>query len=330
MPDGRARAIVVQTMWRTGGTYLVFALREQNPVALFYEPLHEDYSKYSKAEWDAFAAAGAQAPRGHPSKSFHYLSDYPFLPGAGVANHRQDFAYRGFVLGEQDEAPALADYLAGLAAHAARIGRRPLFKFCRGFLRQNWLRRALDPVTVYLARSPVAMAASYARLGGGAYFHSGYLRILSLNRTDPLFAALFGFVANAHREYAAADGALVASDQLMLTVSPETRRDVFLLFWALSLAAHADPSILTLDAAALGADAMSRARSAEALRRHTGLEVDLADAVPLESGPPQMLRFARPDICGPILRDQLSDSRLAVVDPPATMARQFEALAEAR
>jgi hypothetical protein len=31
-------------MWRTGGAYLAFACREQVPVALFYEPLHEDYS----------------------------------------------------------------------------------------------------------------------------------------------------------------------------------------------------------------------------------------------------------------------------------------------
>ena len=55
-----ARPVVIQTMWRTGGTYLAFMLRERNPVALFYEPLHEDYSRFAKAEWDGFSAAAAR------------------------------------------------------------------------------------------------------------------------------------------------------------------------------------------------------------------------------------------------------------------------------
>ena len=48
-----ARPVVLQTMWRTGGTYLAFKLRERNPLAMFYEPLHEDYSDHTRAEFDA-------------------------------------------------------------------------------------------------------------------------------------------------------------------------------------------------------------------------------------------------------------------------------------
>ena len=330
MPDDPGRSIVIQTMWRTGGTYLAFALREQNPVALFYEPLHEDYSKYTEAEWDGFAAAGAEAPRGHPAKSFHYLTDFPFSPGKGVVGHRPEFAFRQFALGEDDEAPELGAYLTGLLRHAATQGRRPLFKFCRGFLRQRWLRTVLDPVSVFLARCPAGMAASYARIGGGAYFYSGYLRVLVDNRTDPHFAELHRFVAQAHPEYASAGEALAASDRLLLTVSQETREDVFLFFWALALAANADSDILILDANALGADAASRAKSAEALRHHIGLKVDLSDAVPLDRGSPEILQFRRPDVYGRLLDSLIGDSRLDFAAVPSSILRQLAALVDAK
>ena len=321
-----ARPVVIQTMWRTGGTYLSFALREQNPVALFYEPLHEDYSKFTQAEWDGFAASGAEVARGHPTKSFHYLTDYPFLSGAGVAGHRPEFAYRGFVLGERDEAPELRAYLEGLLRHAAEIGRRPLFKFCRAFLRQAWLNRTFQPITVYLARCAAGMAASYARIGDGAYFYSGLLRVLSENRAAPLLADAYAAVARAHPEFSAADEALTASASLAGVVSAETREDVFLFFWALALAAHGDPGVLILDAAAFGADARSRAESEAALRRHTGLAVDLGEAVALDQPSPEPMRFRRPEVFAGLLREALRGFPLDDRAIPASMARQLAAL----
>jgi hypothetical protein len=286
-------------MWRTGGTYLAFACREQASVALFYEPLHEDYSKYARSQWDGFAAQGAEVARGHPTKGFHYLTDFPFLPGAGVVGHSPDFAYRRFRLGRDDQAPELAAYLTGLAESAARRGLRPLFKFCRAFLRQPWLERALDPVTIHLARRPSGMRASYARIG--PYFYSGYLRILSENRDEPVLAPLYEYAASRHPDFARADAA-TAGDALAATAAPETLEDVFLFFWALALAAHAAPHILTLDAEALGADARSRAESAEALRRHTGLDIDLGEARPLDVGEPGRMDFRRPEVFRPLAR----------------------------
>ena len=321
------RPIVIQTMWRTGGTYLAFALRDQNPVALFYEPLHEDYSLRTKADWDGFAAAGAGASRGHPTKSFHYLTDFPFVPGGGVRGHRSEFAFRRFLLERGDQAPELGAYLSGLVDHAAGQGRRPLFKFCRGFLRQSWLEAALDPVTIYLARHPAGMMASYARIGGGGYFYSGYLRILQENRAEPILAPVYDHVARAHPDYAQADAA-AAGDRLAGTVAPETQRDLFLFFWALALAWHAAPHILTLDANALGADARSRAASEEALRSRTGLAVDLSDAAPLDPGEAALLRFRRPDAFGAFLRQAVA-ARAAGFDMagvPSFLRRQLEAL----
>jgi hypothetical protein len=323
MSQGSARPVVIQTMWRTGGTYLAFALRDQNAVALFYEPLHEDYSRYAKADWDGFAAAGAGASRGHPTKSFHYLTDFPFLANAGVAGHRPDFAFERFVLDSDDEHPQLAAYLNGLMRHAEVSGRQPLFKFCRGFLRQKWLARLLHPTTVFLARSPQGMLASYAKLGAGAYFHSGYLRIVRENRRHRLFAPIHDYLTWAHPDYASASEALVASDALASTASPETRHDVFLFFWALAMAAHADASYLMLDAGALGSDPRS---SAEALRRHAGLHVDLHEAVALDPGEPGLARFRQPEVFGRWLSETLCDSHLDTSVFPSRLRVQFDAL----
>jgi hypothetical protein len=324
-PAAALRPVVIQTMWRTGGTYLAFALREQNPVALFYEPLHEDYSKFTQAQWDGFAAIGDAASRGHPIKRFHYLTDFPFLPGAGVVGHSSDFAYRRFRLGRDDEAPALGDYLSGLVASAAAQGRRPLFKFCRAFLRHSWLERRLDPITVFLARRPAGMRASYARTG--PYFDSGYLRMLSQNRNDPALAPLFAHVADLHPEFSRADPD-AAGDSLAGAVAAETREDVFLFFWALALVAHAAPHILTLEAEALGADVRSRLASAEALRSHTGLVVNLDEARPLDRAEWGEARFRRPDVMAPLTR-----AAAAVVAPardlrglPPALVAQAQAL----
>ena len=122
----------------------------------------------------------------------------------------------------------MAAYLDGLVAYASKSGRRPLFKFCRGFLRQPWLKAVLDPVTVYLARHPAGMSASYGRIGGGAYFYSGYLRVLAQNRCSPRLLPLYGHVAARHRDFADADEALLSSDRLAAATSAETAHDVFL------------------------------------------------------------------------------------------------------
>ncbi|MDE3175095.1 MAG: hypothetical protein KGM15_03175, partial [Pseudomonadota bacterium] len=251
--------------------------------------------------------------------------DYPFLPGAGVVGHEPRFAFQRFALGRDDEAPELAAYLNGLLDHARRLGRRPLFKFCRGFLRQRWLEAQLDPVTVYLARQPGAMLASYARIG--PYFHGGYLRILAENRNAPLFEPIFQRLATAHPDYGAADEALRASDRYAATVPAPVRRDVFLFFWALALAANARPDILLLDAAALGGDQQA---SAEALRQHTGLDVDLADAVALDPGEAEVERFDEPAFGG-WLRDAigLTAPGFDAAALPPSLRRQFEALVAA-
>jgi hypothetical protein len=284
------RPVVIQTLWRTGGTYLSFMLRERNPVALFYEPLHEDYSKHTSADWDRFDREKSGLSRGHPLKAFHYLTDYPFFPDAGVVRHRAEFAWRPFVLPAEASEPDLQAYLGGLLDHARASGRRPLFKFCRGFLRQPWLAKTLSPSSIYLARRPCGMLGSFRRLGGG-YCLSGFLRILYLNRDEPALRPIYDRVVAENAELADLPLEALAGDRLLEMVPGGLMQDIFLFFWALALSAHSTPDVLIFDAGVLGAERDVQEASARALAEHTGLNVDLSDAQKLDEGDGRTLDF---------------------------------------
>jgi hypothetical protein len=277
------RPVVIQTLWRTGGTYLSFMLRERNPVALFYEPLHEDYSKHTRADWDRFDREKSGLSRGHPLKPFHYLTDYPFQPDAGVVGHRAEFAWRPFVLRAEASEPDLQAYLAGLLDHARVGGKKPLFKFCRGFLRQPWLAKILSPSSVYLVRRPSGMLGSFRRLGGG-YCLSGFLRILYLNRDESALGPIYDRVVAENAQFADLSPEALASDRLQELIPSELMQDIFLFFWAFALSAHSTPDVLIFDAGVLGAERDVQEASARALADHTGLDVGFSDAQKLDEG----------------------------------------------
>ena len=318
------RPIVIQTLWRTCGTYLAFMLRERNPMALFYEPLHEDYSKFTREEWDAFAQQGADIPRGHPRKAFHYLTDFPFVPGAGVLNHRPEFAWRPFVMQTDAVAPDLQTYLEGLVGHAEAEAKTPLFKFCRGFLRQPWLARVLAPLTIYLVRRPAGMLKSCRRLNSGAYFFSGFIRILCLNKTEPAFAPLYNRLIglNPGLERLSADD--LYSEHLHQSVSQETMQDIVLFFWALGLAMHCNTDALILEANDF---CESKTRTARAIGEHTGLDANFHDAMALDPDESEIVAFTEPSFAN------YTREAIAILAPNADysglqrgLAHQFEGL----
>ena len=123
--------VLIQTMWRTGGTYRAFLLRETNHVSPFYEPLHEDFSRHPRSSWERWASNGMQRELGHPDAAFHYLTDFPADAEGMVPCHQETFAWQPFILAPDEPAPALAAYPTELVRAAPR---RPLFKFCRARL----------------------------------------------------------------------------------------------------------------------------------------------------------------------------------------------------
>lgn len=293
MVHNGSKPVVIQTMWRTGGTYLSFMLRERNPVSLFYEPLHEDYSKYTKQDWDRFSEEGAQYSRGHPKKDFHYLTDYPFQTTGGVCGHESSFAWYPFSLNRHDTSRNLERYLLGLRQHASDQAKRPLFKFCRAFLRQDWIEGIMEPVTVYLLRAPAGMIKSYMRINSGSYFFSSYIRIIMKNRYTEPFAGIFEYISHIYPELNSLDENIVDSDKLLTLVDAEMAHDIFLFFWALALVTHCKPHILMVDINELGYDTRVTNNISEKLSKHIQLEVDFSDAKPLDARNEEIVSFIR-------------------------------------
>ena len=73
------------------------------------------------------------------------------------------------------------------------------------------------------------------------------------------------------------------------------QRDVFLFFWALAVAAHADAECLIRSTPKyLGPTPARAPRAPSVCADELGLDVDLADAVALDPGEPGLARFADP------------------------------------
>lgn len=266
-----AAPVLIQTMWRTGGTYLAFRLRETNPVSLFYEPLHEDFSRHPRSLWERWASKGMQRDLGHPEAAFHYLTDFPTDAAGMVPGHRESFAWQPFILAPGEAAPDIAHYLTELVRTAPR---RPLFKFCRATLRSHWVETLLGGSTIYLLRDPAEMIAAYHARGD--YFFSGLLRILLLNAEAAALAPAAALLAARYPALAVLDDAALRDNALCHAITMDDRVALAAHLWLLSLAAHCRPGVLVIDAADLATEAVQHAVAAA-----TGLACDLSDARPL-------------------------------------------------
>jgi len=279
-----AAPVLIQTMWRTGGTYLTFRLRESNPVSLFYEPLHEDFSRHPRSRWESWAAKGMQRELGHPEAAFHYLTDYPVDAEGMVPGHRESFAWQPFVLAPDEPAPELAAYLTALVRTAPR---RPLFKFCRATLRNGWVEALLGGTTLYLLRDPAEMIAAYQARGD--YFFSGLLRIVLLNAEAPPLAPAAALLDARYPGLADLDAAALRDTALCQAIAMADRIALAAHLWLLSLAAHCRPGVLVVDAADLAEPSVQQAIAAA-----TGLACDLTDARPLSTRDPVAVDFHDP------------------------------------
>ena len=180
--------IVMQTLWRTRGTYFWGLFRRNPAIRPYYEPLNEALASRTDQQWlFDFQYGGAKTLR-HPEVDRHYATEYPLRPAGGVEMFRRSMAYARFMLTERDEDEALELYLRSLVDHAERHGQRAFFKFVRGGLRAGFIRRVVAGTQIYLNRPPSEILKSARSFGEGSYFIAVLVHIVLCDANRPFCA----------------------------------------------------------------------------------------------------------------------------------------------
>ena len=182
--------VVIQTLWRSRGTYFWSKLRNDIRNRAYYEPLHEELVSRPPEVWRRNFSSGVTRILRHPQLDRHYAAEYPLLKDGGLSHFEPRFPFGNFVLSAQDRDDALESYLKGLVAYAGAFGQRACFKFTRGGLRAGFLRRVLGGRHLYVNRPPAEIVASCQSFGAANYFLGAMLQILQHNADDEFCAAV--------------------------------------------------------------------------------------------------------------------------------------------
>jgi len=180
--------IVLQTFWRSQGTYFWSKLRNDIRNRAYYEPLHEELITKTPETWEKLHRSGITRILRHPDLDRHYATEYPLRQCGGMRNFTSRLCYDRFLLAAEDEDEGLERYLLGLVSYAEAFGQRACFKFVRGGLRAGFIRRVLGGQHIYINRSPAGIAASHGSFGRANYFARTLMEILAKN-TENAFCA---------------------------------------------------------------------------------------------------------------------------------------------
>ena len=162
--------IVIQTLWRTRSTYFWSLFRKNPRIRAYNEPLHEGLADKTDQQWHLEFKYGGTRTLRHPEVKSHYFKEYPLRAAGGVPLFTASMSYGNFLLGDEDEDPALETYLKSLVGYAAQHGQQACFKFTRGGLRAGFIQRKLGGAQIYLNRPPAEIKKSFASFGAVSYF----------------------------------------------------------------------------------------------------------------------------------------------------------------
>lgn len=117
--------IFLHTSWRTGGTALSFAFREQPECTLFYEPINIALCAPEKA----FLASPGKWDSRHPSSAPYFNEFRKFLTHDGLIHNFPNLDLFSFDSPNHEWLSELSTYLHMLIDDAQREGKVPVFKF---------------------------------------------------------------------------------------------------------------------------------------------------------------------------------------------------------
>ncbi|WP_158817907.1 hypothetical protein [Methylocapsa sp. S129] len=190
-------AVFLHSSWRAGSTYVWSKFRERPNACCYFEPLNEHLAHATAEMIDGFRPWSFAH---HPPLDAPYLEEFrPLIdPGGGVRDFPAHLALGRYCAGCDAHLPELETYLNGLAGHAARRGRRPVYGFVRTDMRVEWFRAQAPGVHVFIRREPrrqfLSMLGQAAR--GNVYFLERGSLILEHNKEEPAFAPLHAALAS--------------------------------------------------------------------------------------------------------------------------------------
>ena len=178
--------IFLYTSWRTGGTALALALKDNSSNMLFLDPLNIALTSLKSAEesnsdnWDS----------NHPP-GFNYFEEYlPIFDGEKL-HEFPDMSEFKFFYSSRNFQVQLVRYIGGLIEYARKSNKTPVFKFEQleghvEVLRDNFPRA----IHVGLIRDPIDQVSSWYEqlaLGNSGFFDSASSLLIG----DPDFFGQF-------------------------------------------------------------------------------------------------------------------------------------------
>lgn len=297
-------ALFLHTAWRSSGTWLWAALRDDPAVMAFYEPLHEQLATLNAAR---IARLGpAQWNSGHAGEAPYYseFAELILRRGRGVKGYQERFAADRYFLEEDSQDAALAGYLGQLLDHAEQAGRVPVLKFCRSLGRVAWMQRhfptALHAVVLRDPRAQWRSARLQLAQADNRYFLVGPLLIMARNARHPLVAEALARL-DVTLPALPAHGSLAFDQEIcwrhLVRQDWAQRYRGFLAYWTASAIAALQPGTLLIDSDELIASPAHRERVQNATYAALGVTLPLPTRPPtpaaLDADPAEREAMAR-------------------------------------
>lgn len=283
----RTEAIFLHSAFRSGSTWFWNRFREAAGTHAYYEPFHEIMGQMTP---DIITEHRTDVWKsGHPPLAIPYFTEYRNLlpPDGGVPFYQGRFAYESYYLSADDAEQQR--YIESLADHAHRLGKVPVFGFCRSLGRVPWFKRACRGTHIVTWRDPWDQWASIAEqtTRGNPYFDFRLYLIASIGRHCSEYHAFFEGLpvprpigANIYKK-------AVYLNAFFRATSTETRFRIFLRVYLLDLLLALPEADLIVDMDRLSSEADHREAVALQLQAMTGLAELWFDDCTLPRHPPQ-------------------------------------------
>jgi hypothetical protein len=255
--------IFLHSSFRTSSTWVADCFRKLPGVTAFYEVFNEALSSIGRGQ--IYATTYDCWFSGHPAGAPYFLEFAPLITqSGGILNYDESMAFRKFIPehGVQGEVSTEEkDYLAGLIAHAAKLGTFPVLSCTRTLGRLPGLKSALPGLHILIYRNLFRQWCSYTEqcVQGNPYFLNTIKRCIEHAGHDPFIRWL--------KETFPLEEPNVASYEYFCTFA------LLHIYLYGQAAASAD---LILDIEKAIDDREYRERISEEIRKETGLLVDLS------------------------------------------------------